>query len=151
MRDVSTRAEQAQRAARVLPSNLMAYAVMRGWRTVQEEPGFVLLGFKPYTKAQLLIPLDPQDPGYVDAVLAVFQRLMDQERRSFDAIAFDVQDDLVSPSVSEERARIAAWVEDVDKVYLGVFNGQCREGEMDDLYDGLREIARRIREGKAHL
>lgn len=152
MRDPVTRAEQAARAARIHPDDIIAYAESKGWRRVNlEHGGYVVMNHPPLPRAQLLVPKDPKDAGFVDGMLDTVQRLMTLEARSFDAVVLDVHPSLINPEVSKERERIAAWLEDVDAVYLGIFDGSCREGEIDDLWDGLREIAGRVREGKAHL
>lgn len=151
MRDIVTRAEQAERAAQIHPDDLITYAEMKGWRRVANSLGVVLMDPPVRSRAQLMVPRDREDVGFVDAMLDAVQRLMTLEARSFDAIVFDVHPSLINPEVAKDRERIAAWLEDVDSVYLGIFNGECRNDEINDLWDGLREIASRIREGKAHL
>ena len=151
MRDIVTRAEQAERAARIHPADLIAYAKTKGWRLVANSLGVVLMEPPVRSKTQLMVPREQKDVGFVDAMLDAVQRLMTFEARSFDAIIVDINPRLVNPEVAKERERIAAWLEDVDSVYLGIFNGECRNDEINDLWDGLREIAARVREGKAHL
>ena len=152
MRDIVARAEQAERAARIHPADLIAYAQTKGWRRMANSLGVVLMEPPIRSRAQLMVPRDQKDVGFVDAMLDAVQRLMTLEARSFDAVMVDINPGLINPEVAKERERIAEWLEDVDAVYLGIFNGSdCRKGEIDDLADGLREIAARVREGKAHL
>lgn len=136
MRDIVTRAEQAERAGRIHPDDLIAYAETKGWRRVANSLGVVLMEPPVRSRTQLMVPRDREDVGFVDAMLDAVQRLMTLEARSFDAIVFDVHPGLINPEVGRERERIAEWLEDTDSVCLGI---------------GLREIAARIRDGKAHL
>lgn len=78
---------------RLSPLSVRQYAEARGWRRLQlEGRRFWLLERGAPDLAQLLVPMDADDPGFEDAMMDVAHRLSEVEKRPRESVLEDLRD-----------------------------------------------------------
>jgi len=107
--------DQRRVLATLTPMAVRHYAQSRGWISVEGVRGRIwLLRHQAHPLRQLVIPMDADDPGFVDAMADVLQRLAELEGRVLEVVLSDLQ----TPDADVLRVRVVHRDSDAGQLSL---------------------------------